>query len=222
MDALIRALEVRAMEVYINSDDKYETRVRFQGKEVSINLHERMLMKRGEKDRFGFSSYEYLPTGDLILQIDKSGYGPKCKDGKNKRLEDSLNEFIIKIYREVFRRKAWELKWEMLRQEEEQNALRAEEIRKKQEFERQQSEALERDAFNWHKSQIIRSYVEASKQAYVAQNREIKPGSEFEQWVLWADQEANRLNPLKDCPPVDRSELGHVRPLPSGHEENHI
>jgi hypothetical protein len=200
MDTLIKALEARSMEVFINSDDRSDTQVRFQGKALSINLHERMQMKRGEKDRFGYSDYEYIPTGELILQIDKSGYGPRCKDGKNKKLEDALNDFIIKIYRRVFEQKAWELEWERRRKEEEERVRQAEEIKRKQELERQKIQALERDAINWQKSQIIRSYVEASKQAYVAKNGEIKSGSEFDQWVAWASQEAGRLNPLKDWP----------------------
>lgn len=205
MDTLIKALESRSMKIFIGFEDRSGTQVQFQGKCVQIYLYEKMKVQRGEKDRFGYSSLEYLPTGDLILQIGKTGMGPSCKDGKKKRLEDCLNDFVIKIYRDVFERKAWELDWERRRKEEEEKIRQDEEIKRKQELERQKIQTLERDAINWQKSQIIRSYVEASKQAYVARNGEIKPGSEFEQWVNWAIQEAGRLNPLRDCPSADMS-----------------
>jgi hypothetical protein len=56
-------------------------------------------------------------------------------------------------------------------------------------------------AQDWRTSQTLRDYVEAAKRKQVEQQGKVDPDSEFAQWVEWALQEADRLDPLRDTPP---------------------
>ena len=65
---------------------------------------------------------------------------------------------------------------------------------------RQQQQALldvlEKEAMNWHRSKVIRSYIEAATAAHIQKNGKDEPGSEFDKWKTWASEQANRLDPL--------------------------
>jgi len=196
MDALLKALESRNMQVIIKSQDQYETQVRCLGKTVRINLYEKTKIKLKEEDKYGYVGRDFIPTGEFVLQLERYCYGPKCRDGQRKKLEDCLNDFVIKIYREVFKQKAWEIEREDNQKRELERYRQAEEEKKKEELERQKIQSLEKDASNWQKSKIIKSYIEELKKLYIEKNDEIKPESEFGQWVSWANKHIESLNPL--------------------------
>jgi hypothetical protein len=50
-------------------------------------------------------------------------------------------------------------------------------------------------------SQDLRDFIEASKQKHLAEHKHLVPGCGFEQWLVWAHKQADRLDPLKPSPP---------------------
>jgi hypothetical protein len=82
---------------------------------------------------------------------------------------------------------------ERLRQEAEQR--RQEEAQKRQE-ELARRQALEQEATNWAKAQQLRAYLAAVKDRLHAKHGEIQSGSHADQWLTWAHQHADRLDPL--------------------------
>ena len=156
--------------------------------------------KKQKKDAFEWDQYDYNPSGKLILRIkDCFSYTRKgWADGKEKKLEDCLNSFIRGLYkaalakrvnRERIERENREYK-EKFRQQEEGNKIKEKEL--------QRMKALENEAFSWHRSQIVRSYIKEAEKKHVKQNGKVKTGSEFEQWFVWANQQADRLDPLRE------------------------
>jgi hypothetical protein len=82
-----------------------------------------------------------------------------------------------------------ELKWqEERRQREESERLRREEEEKLKD--------LDREVASWHRSQKIRSYIDAVKKWAIQKYGEVKPDSKLHQWLTWATQQADRLDPL--------------------------
>ena len=82
---------------------------------------------------------------------------------------------------------------ERLRHEAEQR--RQEEERKRQE-EVARRQRLEQEATNWAKAQQLRAYLAALKDRLHAKHGEIQSGSPADQWLAWAYQHADRLDPL--------------------------
>ncbi len=78
--------------------------------------------------------------------------------------------------------------------------LRREELARLKRLELQKLEALEKEVESWHKSQRIRGYLTAVQQAAVQQYGRVDPAGEFGQWLHWAGQQADRLDPLVPRP----------------------
>jgi DNA topoisomerase IB len=57
-------------------------------------------------------------------------------------------------------------------------------------------QALEQEAANWAKAQQLRAYLAALKEMLIAKQGEIQQGSKADQWLGWAYQHADRLDPL--------------------------
>ena len=86
------------------------------------------------------------------------------------------------------------------------DALKAEkalaEQRRRQEEERKRQQELasrqklEQEAASWAKAQQLRAYLAALKNMLNAKHGEIQSGSPADQWLAWAHQHADRLDPL--------------------------
>jgi len=193
MDTLIKALEEKGVQVSIVKEDyKNATCVNLSGVKLEIDIYEKINIIKKSQDQFGYNQFDYIPNGQLVLRI-KNAYGTRgeWKDGKHKQLENLIDSFIEGLYAAVAREK--ELQKERERWEEEQRK-RDEEERLK-ELEQERVDNLEKEAMSWHRSKIIRSYIEASTAAYIQKNGKIEPGSEFDQWKAWANQQADSLDP---------------------------
>ncbi len=57
------------------------------------------------------------------------------------------------------------------------------------------------EAEAWQKTQQVRAYIEAVKQAAIQKYGFINTGNELDNWLRWATQQADRLDPLAESPP---------------------
>jgi hypothetical protein len=66
--------------------------------------------------------------------------------------------------------------------------------------------ALGRAAANWARAQQIRGFLVAAREEATRNGQPITPGTSFGDWLVWAEQQADRLDPLKESPPsiIDR------------------
>jgi len=51
------------------------------------------------------------------------------------------------------------------------------------------------------RAEQIRSFISAAREAAVKNGESIEPGSPFGEWIIWAERQADRLDPLKESPP---------------------
>ncbi len=211
VDAVLKAFEKRGYKV--SSGPK----VRVMDVHVSFGISETLEKKREELDdhdldgRYDFFHSRYketrIPSGHLALNITGpplywSGMCRHTWRDAKKPLEERLQSFIegvLKFAARVKDRRVQEEREEEERKEkekrrEEEAKLRAEKLALVK-AERKRVQALCRDARNWKRSQTIRDFIEARRQLQFSND-----SNEFEQWVKWAEQQANRLDPLKESP----------------------
>ncbi|MEN6491976.1 MAG: hypothetical protein ABFC85_08275, partial [Rectinema sp.] len=211
MDAIIKSLEKRGYEVIVRSRNNQDTCAIVLGEKVCFGIEEgshrrvRELTTQEKKDRerwpnlYSSTPYVYVPSGMLSLRIKTWGCATLRKqwsDGAKRRVEDRLNDFVIGLLRvseglRVARleREERERRWEKeKRRREEQERLRKEEEEK--------IRILERTVDNWQKSQRIRSFIAAFREAAIARHGHIEPGSELDTWLQWASAYADRIDPL--------------------------
>jgi len=207
-DALIKALEERHFQVVAKDDQDIQIQV--LGVDHKIAIEERTLRKprelttverkRKEKNPWLFltQQFEYLPTGKLTLRIENHGYGTRqsWSDGKQQRIEDCLNDFVIGLIRASVRIQAARLEREQREKEwEEEKRLRREaEIARKLQEARIGALNLQIDA--WERSKQIRAYIEAVRRKALEQTGSILPESDLGRWITWAANYAESLNPV--------------------------
>ena len=228
MDALVKALEDRGMPLRIEPDDKRRTCLTLQGQVIAIRLVEntaRTEREPTEKERQEIKKhgYTYLPdrysyhhTGMLKLGI-LSGYRDELQkvvaDGKQQRIEQLLNEFIVKIETEAVRRKrdAEHHERQRLRWGEEARLRREYEEKQRKEMER--FKALEEEARNWKRAEDLRAYITAVETKAAREQGSVAVESDLGRWIVWARQKADWIDPIinverpvydeDECPVVD-------------------
>ena len=205
MNALFFALEVRSHQVGIQDGYKKTLGVRIDRHPIEFGLEEKFQRiersrdKTNPQDSWRYHRYEYISTGTLMLKITEWGADGLQKiwsDGKTTKLENCLNDFVIGLL-EV----AEAVKVRRLKQEQEEQLRREAERRRQEEAIKRQEElarleALEQEAANWAKAQQLRSYLSALKNMLTTKHGAIQPGSQADQWLIWAHQHADRLDPL--------------------------
>ncbi len=205
MDPLFKALEARGYQVGIQDGYQRTLGARINGEPIEFGLEERFQridhpdQKNHRLETWMRKRYQYIPTGSLFLKIvtwGVDGLQKTWSDGKTTLLETCLNDFIVGLLKVAEAAKA-----RRLRQEQEEHARREAQLKREEEVRKQQEElakrqALEQEAANWTRAQQLRTYLSAVKKLLIEKQGEIQPGSHADQWLTWAHQHANRLDPL--------------------------
>ena len=217
MDALLKALEQRGYKVASGPS------VQILDVCIHFSITETLDAQREQpKDHdldgryeFGHSRFNVkrIPSGCLVLHISDanaywaSGCRKSWRDSEKNKVEDRLNKFVAGLVSCAARMKEHEAEQERLAQQrreeerrrEEEAKLRAE---KRQRFQTEQKrvELLMQQAECWQASQNVRAYIEARKHKHLASHGQIESDGDFAAWLVWATQQADRLDPLTESP----------------------
>ena len=220
MDSLIKGLIARGHEIDLK---KGVVLVRIEDESLGFGISEELMTQKNEpKDlnldgayQFRHSHFEYdrLPSGTLCLKINDEDYfwgaqfRKNWRDTKRKRLEDNLDTFILGLFKRVAQKKEYRRqKEEEARQREEIVRQREEERQRREELaqriqqERQRVAQLIQDAENFSKSKQLGEFIDYVQNERQRGNFPYVEEADFESWVRWARDQADRLNPLVKSP----------------------
>lgn len=154
-----------------------------------------------------------VPSGKLTLLIPEaegywaSGCRKQWKDAKIQRLENCLNSIVAGVLEVAAKKRDHEVKKkqeaiaaEEARKQQVIEAERREELRKQQRAEQRKFDRLLDQVASWKQSREIREYIAYVRQAHAASGAEIATDSELGQWLNFAAQQADRLDPTVDSP----------------------
>jgi len=217
LDALIKGVERIGGTVEVDQGQwTRETIVSFCRERVcTIRLRERCRRvpreKPASKDWYS-PRHDLIATGRLVLESNTYG-GVHCQDSeKRRRIEDTINELIIKWVSEAGRlriaRRQEEA--ELLEREAKERERREREaelqrqryvLQQKQIVEQARVDNLLADAESWRKSLMLREYISQVREFVTERDGAIEQGGELERWLKWADDQADRLDPFSPSPP---------------------
>ncbi|OGT82233.1 MAG: hypothetical protein A3H91_17905 [Gammaproteobacteria bacterium RIFCSPLOWO2_02_FULL_61_13] len=217
MDALVKGMESRQWNVAIVDEPSRSMKVTVLGEILEIRLEESVSrkdhvltpaeQKRKASDNLYFyqrQKYDFSPSGKLSLKIiNLHVYGVRLSwsDGSTQRIERRLNSFFVGLINAAVQKRLDREERERQKREWEAEQNRRREMAELIEEEEERLKKLETDAEAWQKSQGIRVYIEAVRRNAIAERREIGEDGELERWLLWASQQADRLDPLVESPP---------------------
>lgn len=206
MNALFKTLTKRGFP--ISTDEKQRaTLVKVMDELIGIRLEERSRQVRHnptpaelkEEKRFfrNYRTFDYFATGEFSLRIT-GAYSDEtvCKDNKKGKVEEKLNKFVIALIK-----RALQVKDERIRKAREEEAQHEREKRRREmdaliHKEKERVEFLKKQSDSWHESQELRAFIRAAR----ATCPNINPEGDFAKWLVWASQQADRMDPLKNAP----------------------
>ncbi len=211
LDALVKALVDRGHKFELHGEGWHRTTcLKVLGERFGIQISEKSRQvehkpteeEKQQKQRLGFlysrPKHDYVGTGVLDLQLmGENGYAINTwRDSKDFKIEDCLNDFVIATYIAVERQqdqRHQQKMWEIERRRQEQMRWEEEQRRRHEEARRKQ---LEEMATSWTKALHIRQFVAAVQDDARRRFDGIVDGSELASWILWANEHADRLDPV--------------------------
>lgn len=197
MASIIHLLEREGFKVAVETKDTESTRATIYGETIRFGLIERSRQIKPTPNPSGspnsYNPVRLEPTG--ILSVEVWNYysgGPQkvWRDRENIKLEELVSKCVAGMMRIALKERA-DAKARQERElahrkkvaevEAELEKIRAEERRIK---------LLRRDAVAWHRAERIRKYIAVVRES----------GTKDVEWLVWAESQADRLNPLKEKP----------------------
>ena len=183
MDYLIKLVKARGFDVVVKNGT---TRVIMFGVEKEISIREKYTYVSSDDL---FSGRRLVSTGQLTFRAG-SGYYKYWADALSIPLEKKVINILAWIElssRQM--RHCWDMN-EKRRQEEEERQRIRKELEEKIKNEQKQFAILMDEAERWHKSHMLRSYLE-----YFINNN-IQNHADWEIWLDWARKKADWFDPL--------------------------
>jgi hypothetical protein len=189
--------------------------VMVEGENLEIRLEEKVkqrdhVLTEEDKKELKKSKYHYMPKYDFypsgilllrILDMERTGVRNTWSDTGTRRLEELLNSFLAGLVTAAFEKKARRIQREKEELEWKERQRKAEERARQRREEEVRVKNLEEQASLWMRARNIREFVSAYKEMVVKKKGAIEAGSEYEKWIVWASNQADRFDPLVESPP---------------------
>ena len=212
MDTIIKAMNSRDFTIAIDSGSR-ATIITILDEAIEVCMEERgqrivyeptaLELKKSERLKYRtYPLYKYVSSGRLVIKATTriDPWEIVSSDKKKSRLETYLNEVIARLIKYALSVKERRLRREQEERERREREEHRQEMRRLIELEKVKLKELGDEVDTWHKSQRIRKYVAAARQSAIERHGRINPGSELDEWLIWAEKQADRIDPLVDSP----------------------
>jgi hypothetical protein len=212
MDTIIKAIINRGFAIAIDPgnratimtilDEVIEVCLEERGQRIDYEPTPKELKKSERLKYRTYPLYKYISSGRLVIKA-KTRIDPwelVSSDKKKSRVEMYLNEVIARLVKYALSVRERRLRREQEERERREREEHRQEMRRLIELEKVKLKELNDEVDTWHKSQRIRKYLAAARQSAIEQHGKINPGSEMDEWLIWAEKQADRLDPLVESP----------------------
>lgn len=218
LQAMCDAFSLRAIGILKGEEKHYAVpspKIRIMEVDLEFRLFEpaTRILKSDSESRSTYKQYDYVPTGELLFELDgssyRSEYRMRWRDTKKRKLEDQLNEIMKGLYTAA----AWHYEWNA--QAKKREAEWAIEEAKRQEaariarIEAHRVTLIERGVEQHAKYLAQRRYLDAVRAEAINRAGTVDQESEIGMWLDWAERYVESMNPLKgNLPTYDVDDTG--------------
>ncbi|MDD2211697.1 MAG: hypothetical protein PHV56_01775 [Clostridia bacterium] len=160
--------------------------------------HEPTEKELAEKKRYSYTTipeYDYIYNGKLTFTIDE--YHAKRKswnDGKIKSIDNEIGDIVIGVIEAIQTVKVRREEREVVEKRRKEQEIRRLELQKKRDMEKERLNLLITKANDFYQAQKLYEYIAAIEK--MLPNVQENEQKELTQYILWAKQKADWLNPL--------------------------
>jgi hypothetical protein len=205
MAALINLLEAEGFVLSVGDGRHGHTAAKFHGQEITFGLLEKV-------DRIDAISLPSESTLSIEIWHPWEALRKRWKDGKRGSLEAVLPKIVASFIQTALEEKDREEKRLVKRQEEERTQQEREKLRSAIRYEKARGRALHRAALNWSRATQIRNLVRAARDAASEHGQAVEAGTAFGDWLIWAERQADRIDPVKESPGSIVDRMGELPP----------
>lgn len=210
MNAMIKELEKRDMQVFVKGRDYPNTTVSIKGEELEICIEEPSVKTEHQKTKseleqakrypslYSHTTYDYKPSGKLRLFIStyiRGDLRKSWRDSDTRKIEDRLNEIFIGFIKTADEIKKCRLEREKEEQERLEQRRLYEEIQRQKAEEEKRFNDLLKQAGSWSHSIAIKNFIHHVKITGIEKYGAIAEGSDLDKWLIWATLQAQKLDP---------------------------
>jgi hypothetical protein len=176
------------------------------GQKVGFGMVERAIQKnKREEKSYSWTStvYDYEPSGLLEFQVGVYTYygGKTWRDGKTRKLESLLSEFVAEIMLEGRRKRIAEEKRQKEELESRQKEEELEKLAKEIKEEERKVRELNSWAKRWARANRMRRFIAILERKWKNEGIDLSPESSEGQRIIWMKEQADRLDPMTVSPP---------------------
>ncbi|MDM5270776.1 hypothetical protein PGH07_01140 [Sulfurovum sp. zt1-1] len=206
IDSVFKWFEKNGATILYPYEHSTNTYIQIENEKIEIFIREKSKYIGMVEKKYGSYSHEvrgYEPTGILSIGIGPyccygSGLRKNFSDGKTKKVEDQINEFVKSVFAHAEYKKQETIKRKIREEEQEKIRKEQEHLKQRQELEQQMSDQLMKDANDFHQSQKLHSYIEeVIKRAEIQYPNKIYPQG-LSNWIQWAKNQVYKLDPLNN------------------------
>jgi hypothetical protein len=221
MAALLTAIEEAGFTVSVGAGHREQTIAKIHGQEIKFGLLEKVdrveiaaPAKAGLLERvltFGGKPVTFEPSGRFSIEVWNvwGSNRKKWSDGKAQRLEEQTGQVTAGFIRLALANRAEAEKRAADERERQRRAEERAQLEASIKAEQSKVNALRNAAARWSRAQQIRAFISAAREAAAQNGQSVEPGLPFGDWTVWAEQQADRMDPLKEspCSVIDRKQV---------------
>jgi hypothetical protein len=211
MAALLHILEKEGFKVLVEKREKESTAAMIYGETIRFGLVERSRQvkpvpspaaKTGISNSYFDNSIRLEPTGRLSIEVWNYYSGSLQKvwrDRQSASLEEQLPKCAAGMIRIALLERAERDAQAKKAAAKQKQIDEVTELLRRIEEEERKIKTLKREAVAWWRAERIRNYIAAVRASTTHQPESIER-TKLLQWIDWAEQQADRVDPLKKSP----------------------
>lgn len=209
LDTLIKAFEARGFRMKDRDGEPAVLVPELPDDPVTFRLEERV--RRVQRAPIGSKrdrpssyfeprvQYDFFPTGELCLALTSASafnVRKSWRDGKRRRVEDQLNDFVQGVIRCAHFLRGRKLEEERRKKQHEEYERRRRELERLRWEEEERLRKLEAALLAWEQAQRLRAFLAAIGERAEGLGIEIPEESGLGGWMKWVEGRAERLDPI--------------------------
>lgn len=224
MAGLISLIEAEGFSLSVGDGLREHTAAKIHGQEIRFGILEKVdridaislpsdnILKKVLS--YGGKEVLFKPSGKLSIEIWRpwAAARKRWKDRSEVSLEAMLPQIVGSFIQTALEEREREEKRLAGQREEERRKEERAKLQLAIRQEKAKIRALHRAALNSIRAAQIRHLISAARDSAVENGQPVRAGTSFGDWLIWAERQADRIDPLKENPISILDRLDECRP----------